>query len=275
MIQVQARFYDQNPPLIPWPNLLLKKGLSCLYKPREIFWKSVLDSLGMEKGDRVLEVGCGQGLFLARIAKQYHIKGLGIDISPASIKFANENYENGNLKYLNASVLKLPFKSRSFGHVFSFDVLEHIEDQVKAVEEMVRVLKPGGKLVIYTLNKNDKFTLDWFWERLGIDIYARALHKRELFVDIDWLKSIIEVQKAKVLYLSLFDAFFTLFLDEVIMVFVSVSRKLGLFSNNLAGGIFLFFADLASRIFYPIGYILDSPWFKKGRSLSFIIVVKK
>ncbi len=273
-IKRQALFYDENFPLVPWPQLLKRYGFNCLYKPREVFWKKALERLSMKKRDNVLEVGCGQGLFLARLNKHYGIKGTGIDVSRASIEYANKHYKKVDLSFKLSSGGEIPFKSNSFDFVVTFDVLEHIENQKEAVEEMIRVLKPGGKLLIYTLNKDDKYTLDWLREKMGADIYSRALHKRELFVDTKWLKKIVENKKAKMVYFELFDAFFTLFFDEVIMALIAILRASKL-NSSLIGAFFLGVSSFASFLLYPIINLIDQLWYRNGNSLSFIIIARK
>lgn len=273
--QQQSKFYDEHPPLAPWPHLLNFHGLSILYKPREVFWKKALDTLEIKEGERVLDVGCGQGLFLARLTKTYKAKGMGIDVSNKSIEFARKNYARKNLSYRVANATEIPFKVDSFDVVVSFDALEHIEDQKRAVKEMVRVLKPGGKLLIYAMSKDDKLTLDWIREKLGFDIYTRAAHKRELFVDSDWLREELEVCGARVNSIELFNAFFSLALDEAIMVLALLFEKIGLYKCKILGRSFLFFANLISRSFYPILILLDYPWFAKGYSLGFLVTARK
>lgn len=271
----QARFYDEHPPLVPWPGLLREYGLSCLYKPREVFWRKELDSLGLGKGKRVLEVGCGQGLFLARLVKTYQVKGTGIDISSKSIRYAKQNFKNQNLIFREVEAIKIPYPDIFFDFVISFDTLEHIMEKERTVKEMLRVLKPGGKLLIYAMNKNDKFTLDWIWEKLGFDIYTRASHKRELFVDPNWLAGRLRALGASVINLELFDAFFSLGLDEAIMVSVFLFKKAKLFQNKSAGRLFFSFANLVSRALFPLLQVLDWPWYKNNQSLGFLIVAQK
>lgn len=274
-VQRQAEFYDEHPPLVPWPRLLVEYGLSCLYKPREVFWKKELDRLNLSEGEKVLDVGCGQGLLLSRLSKTYKIKGVGIDVSEKSIQSAKKNFGGKNLSFKVAEAARIPFPNSSFDAVVSFDALEHIRAQEKAVAEMVRVLKPGGSLLVYTLNKNDKLTLNWIWEKLGFDVYSRAAHKRELFVDPNWLTKRLKALGTSITSLELFDAFFTLALDEAIMVLVFLFKKSGLFRNRLLGKLFFYFSNLVSRASFPLLQVFDLPWYKSRRSLSFLIIAKK
>ena len=271
----QARFYDVNPPLTPWPEILIERGLTLLYKPREIFLKKEIDKLRLKSGDKLLEVGCGQGVFLKRIVKTYGVDAVGVDVSEKSIKYARQNQKGRLVEFVVGDALNLPFQNDSFSVVISFDLLEHIADQEKAVEEMTRVLKPEGLLIIYSLNKRYKYTLDWLREALGFDIFSRAAHKKDLLIDTEFLKRELQEKGMKIADFKLFDAFFVLALDEFIMAMAFVMGKLGLFKKRSLGLIFLGISSFISHFLYPALYLLDYFWLRKNYSLSFIIVCKK
>ena len=271
---IQSGFYDINPPLVTWPKILKQLGFTVTYKPREVFWKKHFDKV-LSKRQKILYIGCGQGLMLKRLSESYQVKGIGIDVSEKSIKYANENYAAKNLLYKVANGTKIPFKDNSFDAVLSFDTLEHIEDQSKAVSEMARVLKPGGKMLIYTMNKFDQYTLDWFWEKLGFDIYSRAAHQRELFVDPKWLTDKLELQDINIKSVKYVDSFFTLLVDEVIMVSINLFKTIGMFKYDYFGKLILLLLNWISKIVYPFVMVLDYPWLKKKYSLGFIVVAEK
>lgn len=272
--KAQSQFYDKYPPIVPWPQILANKGFSITYKPREVFWKSYLDKI-LTKNQKVLDIGCGQGLTLKRMAVTYKVSGVGIDVSKESIKYANDNFGGSKLKYVVADATFLPFKNNSFDVVVSFDALEHIKDQEMVIKEALRVLNPGGKLLIYTMSKNYDLTLDWFWEKLDFDIFKRAAHTKKLFVDPYYLKNLLEKKKTKILKLDLYDAFFTLGLDESIMIDILVWKKLGFDGHPKVGRVILGYYNFISRILYPLLNFLDGFWYRKERSLSFIVVGEK
>src|SRR5690606_6783902 len=56
--------------------------------------------------------------------------------------------EKTGLEIIQGSVLELPFADNSFDLVCAFDIIEHVENDQKAVEEMLRVLKPGGSICV-------------------------------------------------------------------------------------------------------------------------------
>ena len=117
--------------------------------------------LHVRKNLKILEVGCGGGLFTNMIKKYYpSCEVYGIDLDENHIKFARNECKKQNLKvnYQVADIKNLPFKDENFDLVFSHTVVEHLpfDDFIK---EQKRVLKTGGKLVIMRVDmikKNDQ-----------------------------------------------------------------------------------------------------------------------
>lgn len=90
----------------------------------------------------VLEVGCGTGLILERVARVAR-SARGIDLSPGMLKLARER----GLDVVEGGATALPFEDASFDLVYSFKVLAHVPDIAKALAEMVRVTRPGGTVL--------------------------------------------------------------------------------------------------------------------------------
>lgn len=108
--------------------------------------KDVVGELEIKTEDRVLEIGSGLGL-LGRAIKdrtrgdiQYY--GVELALNPAL-----RSKENA-ITPLQADAVRLPFASDSFDAVITTDVLEHIPDARSAVQEIKRVMKPGGKAFV-------------------------------------------------------------------------------------------------------------------------------
>ena len=95
-------------------------------------------------GRRLLDAGCGTGHNVRFLSRFGH--ATGIDISAEAIRFCRENH----VPAVQGSVLSLPFRDASFDVVTSFDVLYHrwVEDDAAAVRELVRVVRPGGVLLV-------------------------------------------------------------------------------------------------------------------------------
>lgn len=124
--------------------------------------KIKLDLLKLKKGERVLDVGCSEGLQAIEIAKQRLIV-YGVDPSKEQIaKFKKRaKVEKVNCIALIGSVEKLKFKNNFFDAVISTEVFEHIPNLKKAINECYRVLKPGGRICV---SIPTKFSEDLFKE---------------------------------------------------------------------------------------------------------------
>jgi len=107
---------------------------------------------GWVAGLQVLDAACGEGYGSALLAGAAAAV-TGVDISEDAIEHANGRYGGGNLEFLAADCLALPFAERSFDCVVSFETLEHLEDQDGLLREFSRVLKPDGFLVISSPDK--------------------------------------------------------------------------------------------------------------------------
>ncbi len=109
-------------------------------------------------GKKVLDVGCGIGLYLRKF-KELGAIIYGVDIDEEKIAEAS-----GELRSLAvASAESLPFRPGAFDLVLLHEVLEHIADDGRAVAEAVRVLRPGGKAVIFVPNRLYPFETHGFF----------------------------------------------------------------------------------------------------------------
>lgn len=132
------------------------------YEPVEKFWKDriqrVLNALRPTKGDFILDVGCGVGTFAFHSAKA-GADAIGTDFSQEAIDIAKEIVSQykipGKVQFMKTDATRLPFEDSSFNKIVSADFFEHINriQKKKVINEMYRVLKPGGTMVIYTPNR--------------------------------------------------------------------------------------------------------------------------
>lgn len=111
------------------------------------------DFLGAEnlKDKRFLDAGCGTGLFTKR-AIEREADVTSIDIAPKLVELTKK--KNPATNAIEASLLKLPFDDNTFDFVISSDVIEHTLNPYDATKELIRVLKPGGKLCITVPNRS-------------------------------------------------------------------------------------------------------------------------
>lgn len=110
------------------------------------------DFLGREnlKDKTLLDAGCGTGLF-TRKAIERNAKVTSIDIAPKLVELTKK--KNPDTNAIEASLLKLPFENDTFDYVISSDVIEHTTNPYDATKELIRVLKPGGKICITVPNR--------------------------------------------------------------------------------------------------------------------------
>ena len=105
---------------------------------------------GLRKGDRILDIGCGQGDTLNHLIKDFGMTGEGIDMSLPRISEAKEKYPDLDVKFGDGEFLD-EYSSFSFDGVFMECVLSLINIPDEALHEAYCVLKKGGKLIISDL----------------------------------------------------------------------------------------------------------------------------
>lgn len=265
-------FFDNHPVILPWPEVLRRSGLKFTYKPREVWWKFWIEQLKLKSGEKVLEVGCGRGIFLNRLSGEYGIKAWGIDIAREAI-FEAQKESVYKHEFVAGDAAKLPFPDSKFDVIVTFDALEHIRKQNEAISEMARVLKKGGRILIYTINSRQKFTWDWFLSLLGKDVYKNIDHDPKLFLDPKRLENKLKESGVKVENIAYFNAFFSLIADEAIMVFLSFWQKFfGWKKTGKSGKIILKLLTFFSVIATPILRVLDLPWTIFGQSNGILVV---
>jgi 2-polyprenyl-3-methyl-5-hydroxy-6-metoxy-1,4-benzoquinol methylase len=123
------------------------------------------------QGKKVLDIACGEGYgshILAETAEMVQ----GVDIDESVITKAKTKYQRKNIGFTAGSVEKIPFELASFDVVVSFETLEHISAHDSMLEEIKRVMKPGGILLISTPDKKN------YGDKPG---YANPFHKKELY----------------------------------------------------------------------------------------------
>jgi ubiquinone/menaquinone biosynthesis C-methylase UbiE len=95
----------------------------------------------------VLEIGCGTGLILRRVAPVAR-RAVGLDLSEGMLRRARER----GLEAIKGTATELPFGEGEFDLVYSFKVLSHVRDLDRALREAARVTRPGGELMLEFYN---------------------------------------------------------------------------------------------------------------------------
>ena len=116
-----------------------KYALINRWNPRNL--EIIRDWVAPSPGDRVLDVGCGKG-HLVKALSELGIESVGIDLNPNAADVAVVP------RVRTMSAISLDFEDESFDAVVSFHSIEHIPRIEDALEEMARVVKPGGKVLL-------------------------------------------------------------------------------------------------------------------------------
>lgn len=108
--------------------------------------------LGLTANSRVLEVGCGSGGYALQVAEGVGCQLVGVDINAPGVRNANQLAQIRGLaprvRFEECDASKqLSFEDASFDAVFSNDVLCHLPGRANVLQEMFRVLKPGGRML--------------------------------------------------------------------------------------------------------------------------------
>jgi SAM-dependent methyltransferase len=90
-------------------------------------------------------------------ASQRGARAYGIDISEPTVVQARTAFHDDGLKCAVSDVRDLPFRDASFDAIYSMGTIEHFDETERAIEEMARVLKPGGRAIIGVPNRHDPF----------------------------------------------------------------------------------------------------------------------
>lgn len=133
----------------------------------------------LAKGSRVLDVGCGTGVYLRRFAAA-QLEPVGVEPARAMLEVARR--ENPSMRIEQGVATELPFEDASMDAITSIEVLRylHREDIHRALREMHRVLRPGGFLFVTLVNR---LSLDGFYvhqrlrqRRKGVDFDRKNPH---------------------------------------------------------------------------------------------------
>jgi ubiquinone/menaquinone biosynthesis C-methylase UbiE len=135
--------------------------------PRIFHVKLVMEHLGELAGARVADVGCGKGRF-ARLMRERGARVIAIDLAEAMLRHVPEGIER-----CAASMTALPLRDGCCDGAYATESLEHAVDIEKAVRELCRIVRPGGRIVIIDKNREA-------WGRLETPEWERWFGRREL-----------------------------------------------------------------------------------------------
>jgi len=109
------------------------------------FVNYLINRFNIQKGDLFLEIGCGRGDFLQEFSNA-GMKCSGIDLDPD----AQNHSPSIDIKLVDITKDLFPFEDNTFDIIYHKSVIEHVYSPIHLMKESLRVLKPGGKLIILT-----------------------------------------------------------------------------------------------------------------------------
>lgn len=137
--------------------------------PRIQHVQLILKYFGALDGKKVLDAGCGKGRFARVLLEQNPGADIwGLDISEEMLR-----YVPAGIPTRAGSLTELPFADAEFDYVYATESLEHAVEIERAVGELCRVLKPGGKIVI--IDKNAEH-----WGKLNTPEWEKWFDRKEI-----------------------------------------------------------------------------------------------
>ena len=132
--------------------------------------------MDLKPGERVLDLGCGTGWASRRLARMVTAgEVVGLDVADEMLRRAEEtSREFGNVRFSWGSAESIPFGDDSFTKILSVESFYYYADQGKALDELRRVMAPGGRLfILINLYKDNHYSLRWVSE-LKVAVQARS-----------------------------------------------------------------------------------------------------
>lgn len=130
-------------------------------------------ALAAAPGERILDVGCGPGFYCAELLAEVGESGwvTGVDSSPAMLALAARRCaSHDNVELLEGEAVALPVRDEAFDAALTVQVIEYVPDVEKALAELRRALRPGGRVVIWDID----------WDTLSVHSEDPKLSERVL-----------------------------------------------------------------------------------------------
>jgi ubiquinone/menaquinone biosynthesis C-methylase UbiE len=152
--------------------------------------KHALARMPVGKDDRILDLGCGSGYALRALREtQGTSLSVGLDGSSEMVQNAREYTDEELIEYLTGDFHQLPFDDNSINHVWSMEAFYYAQEPIQVLEEIKRILKPGGTFYcLVNFFEESKHTHEW-QENISIDMqlwnrgqYCSAFKEAGLYV---------------------------------------------------------------------------------------------
>jgi ubiquinone/menaquinone biosynthesis C-methylase UbiE len=139
-------------------NLAARQSVYAYQQPPVNLVSRTLDLAGLAGHEVVADIGCGNGLYLAELARRGHAGAvLGVDMSPGMLRAARQRAGNtgrSGRALLTADATALPLRDAATDLTLAMHMLYHVPEPGRAVAELRRVTRPGGRVIV-GLNGDD------------------------------------------------------------------------------------------------------------------------
>jgi len=143
----------------------------------------------------IMDFGCNTGLGSIILLNGGAKRVIGVDVSKKAIEAAKENFKDQNQTLFElVEEDSLPFEENTFDVIVALNIIEHLEFPKRNLEAILKILKPGGKLLVTTVNRHFRI---WPWQKPWNEFhyreYSKASFKRELkrhFPQVELLGSV-------------------------------------------------------------------------------------
>ena len=232
-----AEFWDARPIFLGEQVTFLDKVKLVFFPKKILLYNWIRKALSEKRKEnkmtgkfsklRILDVGCGTGASVIEMKKLWgkEVEVYGIDVINLEVELAKERIKEygvwADLSYYEGTLL--PFKNNFFDVVFTSDVLGHVEDVPNWLEELQRVLLPGGRLAMFCESKLGKhaYVRNYLLKR-GLNTDPHANFHISLYAKSE-LKSLLEQNSFEIK--KMYSAFFLSFLVHPEEFYVSLQKR--------------------------------------------------
>lgn len=158
--------------------------------------RRAVQALRLSHSQRLLDVACGPGNFTAQLAENLSTAGLaiGLDISEPMLTRAVHDNSGPQVCYVRGDAHHLPFDDATFDAVCCFGALYLMPEPFQVAEEMVRVLKPGGRIALLTSCARGEEPIQQVMA-LGAGLIGVRMFERSAFVDLFSSAGLVDIEQ--------------------------------------------------------------------------------
>ncbi|HYV45852.1 MAG TPA: class I SAM-dependent methyltransferase [Myxococcaceae bacterium] len=189
-------------------------------KNKDTLLRRALLELPLGPDSRAAEVGCNDGRFIDALCALHGCEGVGLDISPVAVERAlSARPPSLRTSFHVADAAALPLANDGVDALIALDVLEHLghDGCRRFLSEARRVLRPGGRVLVYVVSRKDRYTLHETFRnisggRAGVD--AGEGHVYENFLLPDEWRAMVSEAGLSSRSLEAYHGFWTLYFEE-------------------------------------------------------------